>query len=224
MYIIFISNMQYFKILISAYYPWVISVGAHLVLFGTFMSTNTSAPLATGLGQNFMAPIDSQTYPANIQSTPCFEPLTNFDNPINQLNTQMPLTEILCEDIKPAPQNKPQPESPVNELHNYYRIRTAWHQRLQSVRAEVQVQPGNLLPEYPLSARQLGQEGLVILKALINRDGSVCTLVVAQSSGYQALDQEALKRVKTWHFQPATYMGIPLETWVIIPIRFRLEG
>jgi protein TonB len=82
----------------------------------------------------------------------------------------------------------------------------------------------NLLPEYPELARQLGQEGLVVLKVRISKSGNVAEVTLVQSSGYELLDLSALKRVKEWKFTPATWMGVPIESWVTIPIRFKLEG
>lgn len=78
-------------------------------------------------------------------------------------------------------------------------------------------------PKYPQLAKQLHQEGLVMLMVEVDRKGMPVTVEVEQSSGYQLLDQSALEAVRHWRFQPERIGNIPVESRVTIPIRFRLE-
>ncbi len=92
--------------------------------------------------------------------------------------------------------------------------------------AETKSIPGyfqNQPPEYPLRAKQLHQEGLVILGVEIDQKGMPVKIEVQQSSGYQMLDQAALKAVRRWRFQPERIGDMPVASKVSIPIRFRLE-
>jgi protein TonB len=52
------------------------------------------------------------------------------------------------------------------------------------------------LKRYPNSARMNGQEGKVILKAVIRSDGQLADVFVLKSSGYMALDMAAMEAVK----------------------------
>ncbi|MEK9142860.1 MAG: energy transducer TonB, partial [Nitrospirota bacterium] len=52
------------------------------------------------------------------------------------------------------------------------------------------------LKRYPNSARMNGQEGKVILKAVIRSDGQLADVFVLKSSGYAALDMAAMETVK----------------------------
>lgn len=52
------------------------------------------------------------------------------------------------------------------------------------------------LKRYPNSARMNGQEGKVILKAVIRSDGQLADVFVQKSSGYAALDMAAMEVVK----------------------------
>ncbi len=52
------------------------------------------------------------------------------------------------------------------------------------------------LKRYPNSARMNGQEGKVILKAVIRSDGQLADVFVLKSSGYAALDMAAMEAVK----------------------------
>ena len=52
------------------------------------------------------------------------------------------------------------------------------------------------LKRYPNSARMNGQEGKVILKAVIRSDGQLADVSVQKSSGFNALDEAAIEAVK----------------------------
>lgn len=81
----------------------------------------------------------------------------------------------------------------------------------------------NSPPGYPLHARRMGYEGLVMLKVLVGANGRVDDLELLQSSGYAVLDQAALSCVKKWVFEPGTEGGKKQKMWVKIPVRFELE-
>lgn len=81
----------------------------------------------------------------------------------------------------------------------------------------------NSAPPYPLIARRNGYEGTAALSVKVMPDGTVGEVRVIQSSKYKILDSTAIESVKDWIFIPAMRMGIPVEEWVIIPIRFQLK-
>jgi periplasmic protein TonB len=77
-------------------------------------------------------------------------------------------------------------------------------------------------PEYPELARQMRQEGLVMLAVDVDREGMPIKVEILKSSGFRLLDQAALKAVRHWKFQPGSVGGIPVESTVSVPIRFQL--
>ena len=85
-------------------------------------------------------------------------------------------------------------------------------------------QTGNAAPIYPAEAYRLQQQGEVVLRARIGKSGSVLSLKVKDSSGYDALDQSALRTVRKWRFEPARWNGIPVELTIDVPVRFRIRG
>jgi protein TonB len=78
-------------------------------------------------------------------------------------------------------------------------------------------------PPYPNEARQKGQEGVVQLKVFVNPEGEADNVELYQSSKFRLLDEAAQRAVKKWRFSPATIGGLPINSSVIVPIRFELK-
>lgn len=79
-------------------------------------------------------------------------------------------------------------------------------------------------PHYPEEARERGEEGKVLIKSLINADGTVAELAIKKSSGFPDLDRSALETVKKWRFVPARRGDTKVSAWVVVPVSFTLEG
>jgi protein TonB len=82
----------------------------------------------------------------------------------------------------------------------------------------------NPSPRYPASARRAGMQGTVTLRVQVTREGLVARVDIEKSSGSPHLDAAALEAVKAWRFVPARQGAEPVESWVLVPIVFRLEG
>ena len=81
----------------------------------------------------------------------------------------------------------------------------------------------NHAPRYPERARQLGQEGVVILWAHVSASGAPVEVQIKQSSGFPLLDEAALKAVRRWSFEPARVGSLAMDSTVEIPVRFQLK-
>jgi protein TonB len=77
---------------------------------------------------------------------------------------------------------------------------------------------------YPLIARRNGVEGTVKLKVLVTREGRAAHVQLEQSSGSSALDGAALEAVRNWQFVPARRGQDAVESWVLVPVVFKLEN
>ena len=78
-------------------------------------------------------------------------------------------------------------------------------------------------PVYPSAARRREQQGTVTVRVLVGADGAVERAEVADSSGFDSLDDAALETVRArWRFVPARHDGVAVESWVLVPIRFAL--
>jgi len=76
-------------------------------------------------------------------------------------------------------------------------------------------------PVYPAIARQAGIEGTVLIRAVVESDGSVGSAQVMR--GVPLLDEAALSAVRAAVFKPGIQAHKPVRVSVDIPIRFRLE-
>ncbi|MDP3888348.1 energy transducer TonB [Hydrogenophaga sp.] len=81
----------------------------------------------------------------------------------------------------------------------------------------------NAPPPYPPLSKRLGEQGKVIVRALIEINGSASKAEIRTSSGYERLDQTALQTVLKWRYVPGKRAGVPEAMWFNIPINFVLE-
>jgi len=78
------------------------------------------------------------------------------------------------------------------------------------------------LPAYTEEARKARAEGVVLIQAVIRRDGSVDSFKVLRGLGY-GLDESAINTIATkWRFKPGTLSGTPVDVQANIEVSFRL--
>lgn len=77
-------------------------------------------------------------------------------------------------------------------------------------------------PSYPYLSRKAHEEGEVLLRVLVSAEGRAAKLEIEKSSGYERLDEAALKTVRKWRFLPASQGGKAKEAWVLVPVTFSL--
>jgi len=96
----------------------------------------------------------------------------------------------------------------------------------QRVRVSQGVTQGLLIhrvqPLYPPLARQARIQGVVVLQALIGKDGSIQNLHVV--SGHPMLTNSALEAVKEWRYKPYYLNGEAVEVETTINVNFTLSG
>lgn len=80
----------------------------------------------------------------------------------------------------------------------------------------------NPRPAYPAIARDRRWQGTVYLRTQVQADGTAGEVRLERSSGHDALDEVAMEAVKRWRFVPAKQGDKAVESWVIIPIDFKL--
>lgn len=78
-------------------------------------------------------------------------------------------------------------------------------------------------PRYPPQSRRLKEQGLVVLRVLIDEQGNACSIEIENSSGYARLDHAAREAVSRAAFRPYVEDGEPRRALVLIPIEFALN-
>jgi TonB family protein len=136
-------------------------------------------------------------------------------------------TVELVEAIQPPPvKEHAAPSKTIKKPVEVRKRKIAKIQKISSQVIKTQADPNyfkNPPPEYPELARQMRQEGLVMLVADIDREGYPIKVEIGKSSGYLLLDQAALKAVIHWRFQAGRIGDLAVESKVTVPVRFRLE-
>lgn len=81
----------------------------------------------------------------------------------------------------------------------------------------------NPAPPYPALSRRLGEQGKVVLRVLVNAQGTADNVELRTSSGSSRLDNAALDTVRRWKFVPARRGETTVQSWVLVPVIFQLE-
>jgi periplasmic protein TonB len=78
-------------------------------------------------------------------------------------------------------------------------------------------------PEYPPASRRAGEAGTVTLQVFVQENGRAGEVKVAKSSGFEKLDEAAVKEVqRNWRFVPGKEDGKPVAMWHTFAVTFRL--
>ncbi len=78
--------------------------------------------------------------------------------------------------------------------------------------------------DYPSASRRLQEEGMVIVKAVIDTRGVPKRVSLHRSSSFSRLDQAALAAAMTARVKPRTENGVPFEFSILMPLEFKLEN
>jgi len=77
-------------------------------------------------------------------------------------------------------------------------------------------------PRYPTGARRAGVEGVVVIRAIIRKDGSVDNVEVLRDLP-NGLGDAAADSVRNWRFRPAEYQGRPIDVYYTVTVNYRLN-
>ena len=81
----------------------------------------------------------------------------------------------------------------------------------------------NPAPEYPALAQERGMQGRVILKVQVLASGKPGEITVAKSSGFKILDDDAIKTVRRWSFEPARRGQTAVDGSVSVPLNYKIS-
>ena len=150
-------------------------------------------------------PPDAIARPANpvvtsaaIDTNVTIAPTTFEQNPIEELPP--PPTEAVEIDVSAQPTFTPYEVAP--EITNRTSVQSA------------------LVREYPAVLRDAGVGGTVLMHFFIDSTGSLENVLVADSSGFDQLDQAALRVATVFEFSPALNRDERVAVWIQVPITF----
>jgi len=79
-------------------------------------------------------------------------------------------------------------------------------------------------PHYPPESRRAREEGLVVLRVLIDESGHASTINVYRSSGHPRLDEAARDAVRRAVFKPYFDRGTARAAIAVVPVEFSLHS
>jgi protein TonB len=91
-----------------------------------------------------------------------------------------------------------------------------------NVKAPTIIESTRVDPVYSEVARRAKIQGIVIIEAVIDRQGNVTEARVLKPLP-MGLDDAALRAVKQWKFRPGTLNGQPVPVYYNLTVNFRIE-
>lgn len=192
-------------------------VGLHVLVGLAVLAARTIAPaiLETPLVVDLLPAPESEKAPA-AKPLPMSPPKPVKSQPIPTPKTSAPLaathsTQAAAE----APQAAPTEAKAAAEM-------TPAPAPVSAARFDADTLK-NPAPAYPALSRRLGEEGKVVLRVQVTPQGTADEVEIRTSSGSQRLDEAARSTVRQWKFIPARRGDTPIQSWVLVPIIFKLE-
>jgi len=78
------------------------------------------------------------------------------------------------------------------------------------------------LPEYPAAMRKSGVDGRVVIRFIVDADGTVRAPRVVESS-QREFERKPLEAVSKWRFRPGRKSGQAVATWMEVPLLFSIR-
>lgn len=129
------------------------------------------------------------------------------------LDAALDMTASLDVPPPPPPSDEPEEEEDVDEIF------VAVEEMPEIIGGVAHLQS---LVEYPEIARKAQMEGTVVVRVVVNLDGSPSNPEVLRSAG-AALDKAAVEAVMKLEFTPGRQRNRPVRTLMAIPVRFQLS-
>jgi periplasmic protein TonB len=191
--------------------PLVITVGIHLVLFYAVAVGLRVVPSLPGLEalQVITVPV-AMDPPESVPNEPVDPHINALDlSYLDNVELSPILIHIEQPDIGPV-------HEPIFETGGGPTIGEA-----PLINARIKYSPET---PYPAVSRIRDEQGTVLVKVMISINGTVGDVQLEKSSGFSRLDDAALKAVRGWKFAPASRGSQAMATWVIVPVKFMLNG
>jgi protein TonB len=172
------------------------------------------------------------SYEANSESRK--QPLKETPRPIPLPQEVEPIEVLMAEVPEPLAPERPVPlpappepvmpvPQPTKKVAKISSVPSPASEASEGAVDELPQEAVNPAPPYPAEARAAGQEGRVWLRVKVDATGKVAAISVYESSGYELLDDAALRTVRRWVFYPAKRNGKPVAYEYLKPVRFTIR-
>lgn len=192
-------------------------VALHLGILMLILAARAVAPqiMAAPLIVDLLPAPETQKEP-EAKPLPVFRPPIQRQKPVSAPKTPAPALEATSSTL-PAPaaplaaiaDGKPAPLAPASETISQARFDADYLR--------------NPAPPYPALSKRMGEEGRVVLRVSVTPQGSADSVEIKTTSGNPRLDESARKTVQNWKFIPAKRGESTVQSWVLVPIIFKLE-
>ena len=192
-------------------------IGLHVGIFLLILAAKTIAPqiMEMPLVVDLLQAPEMEK-PPEAKPLPVVKPQPVKQHPTPTPKTPTPAIETTTSTVAApsapavaAPDPKPAPAAPAAEPVSQARFDADYLR--------------NPAPAYPPLSRRMGEEGKVILRVSVNPQGTADSVEIRTSSGSPRLDEAAQKTVRNWKFIPAKRGDAAVQSWVLVPIIFKLE-
>ena len=208
-----------------------LSLGLHTVALAWWLTHSAPPPLELGIEQAVTVDLLTLTPPAGEQA----------QQPAAAPPPEPPAPEVLQKDdmaerhtvVKKQRKKKPQPVvKPLAEQRPNTPAAPASAVAPSSAPpAPVQTTAArydaaylnNPAPPYTSLSRRMGEQGTVLLKVQVSAEGRPLSVAVKKSSGFERLDEAAVKAAANWRFVPAKQGNAAVVSGVEVPIQFSLH-
>ena len=191
-------------------------VGAHIAVAAVVLAAKAVAPqlLEMPLVVDLLPPPPREIPETQAKPLPMAKPqpvlkATSPRTPQPALESTTSTLSAPQAPVAPTPDPKPVPAVPAAEPATSARFDADYLK--------------NPAPAYPPASRRMGEEGKVTLHVQVSPQGGALQVAVRTSSGSPRLDEAAAQTVRTWKFIPAKRGDTSVESWVLVPIIFKLE-
>lgn len=79
-------------------------------------------------------------------------------------------------------------------------------------------------PVYPFRARNMGIEGVVKVRFLVDATGRTQQITIIEAKPPGVFEDAVIQAVKSWRFEPAVLDGNKVAAWIVAPLQFKLDG
>lgn len=195
----------------------VIVVALHLALLAIILTARTVVPqiMATPLIVDLLQAPEAEKEP-EAKPLPIARPPMQRQKPVPTHKTPVPLLETTSSSVPAAaaPVSEPADSKPTTSAHA--------SEATSQARFDADYLR-NPAPPYPALSKRMGEEGKVVLRVSVTPHGSADSVEIKTSSGSPRLDESARKTVQNWKFIPSKRGETTVQSWVLVPIIFKLE-